>query len=117
MGGGLHLIVIILLVLLFPCPHLVSRYSGNAEYFGGVVSFSSTQFEAINGFPNNFWGWGGEDDEMALRVRGVGYSPAAPPADCGGSFEDLEHMSLDDKLQVRCGTPTRTGCYCYCYCD
>jgi len=44
------------------------RYSGNAKYFGGVVAFSSSMFMQINGFPNNFWGWGGEDDEMYQRV-------------------------------------------------
>jgi hypothetical protein len=45
-----------------------SRYSGNPKYFGGVVSFSDDMFSRINGFPNNFWGWGGEDDEMYKRT-------------------------------------------------
>jgi hypothetical protein len=36
-----------------------SRYSGNKDYIGGVTAFSSRCFERINGFPNNFWGWGG----------------------------------------------------------
>lgn len=31
------------------------RYSNNPKYFGGVVSFSSSDFQSINGFPNNFW--------------------------------------------------------------
>ena len=41
------------------------RYSGNQAYFGGVVSFTSEQFEAVNGFPNNFWGWGGEGNVIS----------------------------------------------------
>jgi predicted glycosyltransferase involved in capsule biosynthesis len=47
------------------------RYSGNEKYLGGIVSFSIKQFEDINGFPNNFWGWGGEDDEMKKRIDTV----------------------------------------------
>jgi len=27
------------------------RYSGNKKYFGGVVSFSSSDYKRINGFP------------------------------------------------------------------
>ena len=29
-------------------------------------------FEKINGFSNDFWGWGGEDDELLQRVIAVG---------------------------------------------
>ena len=45
------------------------RYSNNPKYFGGIVSFNSTDMNAINGFPNTFWGWGGEDDEMQKRCE------------------------------------------------
>ena len=48
-----------------------NRYNNNPRYFGGIVSFSQEMFEAINGFPNNFWGWGGEDDEMYKRIKQV----------------------------------------------
>lgn len=54
------------------------RYSTNDNYFGGIVKFSAKQFVAINGFPNNFWGWGGEDDEMLKRVHKVGSVYAYP---------------------------------------
>ena len=41
-------------------------------YFGGITSFSVSQFKQINGFPNNFWGLGGEDDELHKRTKKVG---------------------------------------------
>ena len=39
------------------------------EIFGGVVSMKTTLFRNLNGFSNQFWGWGGEDDDMARRLR------------------------------------------------
>jgi hypothetical protein len=44
------------------------RYSGTS-YFGGIVSFLSDDFKQVNGFPNSFWGWGGEDDALRERCR------------------------------------------------
>lgn len=48
-----------------------NRYNSNDKYFGGIISFSKEQFEEINGYPNNFWGWGGEDDELMKRAQEV----------------------------------------------
>ena len=57
-------------------PHHIARcwdrYSNNPKYFGGIVSFSSSDYKRINGYPNTFWGWGGEDDELQLRCNALG---------------------------------------------
>lgn len=37
------------------------------EFFGGVSGLTVEQFQKINGFPNAFWGWGGEDDDLWNR--------------------------------------------------
>mmetsp|Transcript_13354 Transcript_13354/g.20020 ORF Transcript_13354/g.20020 Transcript_13354/m.20020 type:complete len:371 (+) Transcript_13354:35-1147(+) len=76
------------------------RYSNNESYFGGIVKFSIEQFKLINGFPNNFWGWGGEDDEMLKRVKKVSLQPVAPQVvnDKETMILDMENMDLTQKL-------------------
>lgn len=44
-----------------------------ADIFGGVSALTKEQMEKINGFSNEFWGWGGEDDDMANRIKYYGY--------------------------------------------
>ncbi|KAG5282436.1 hypothetical protein AALO_G00056000 [Alosa alosa] len=53
------------------------------EFFGGVSGLTVEQFRKINGFPNAFWGWGGEDDDLWNRVQYAGYSVSRPPGDIG----------------------------------
>ena len=36
--------------------------------FGGVTAFTRSDFLGANGYPTIYWGWGGEDDDMYLRV-------------------------------------------------
>ncbi|KAI4811735.1 hypothetical protein KUCAC02_014611 [Chaenocephalus aceratus] len=39
-----------------------------SEFFVGVSGLTVEQFWKINGFPNAFWGWGGEDDDLWNRL-------------------------------------------------
>ena len=72
-----------------------SRYNANPNYCGGIISWNKEDFQRINGFPNNFWGWGGEDDEMMLRMKEIGLKMQSPTT---GSLKDLEYMTLEEKL-------------------
>ncbi|XP_015985823.1 beta-1,4-galactosyltransferase 1 [Rousettus aegyptiacus] len=53
------------------------------QYFGGVSALSKEQFLTINGFPNNYWGWGGEDDDIFNRLVFRGMSISRPNAVVG----------------------------------
>merc|ERR1711976_653757 len=34
-------------------------------------AFRKETFETLNGFSNQFWGWGGEAEEMSLRIEKI----------------------------------------------
>lgn len=53
------------------------------QYFGGVSAMSKKQYEKINGFPNNYWGWGGEDDDIFNRLSLRGMRISRPSAEIG----------------------------------
>nr|XP_033774138.1 beta-1,4-galactosyltransferase 1 isoform X2 [Geotrypetes seraphini] len=53
------------------------------QFFGGVSALSKNQFQKINGFPNNYWGWGGEDDDIYNRITFKGMSLSRPDAIIG----------------------------------
>ncbi|KAM8947045.1 beta-1,4-galactosyltransferase 5 isoform 2-T2 [Pelodytes ibericus] len=60
------------------------------EFFGGVSGLTVEQFRKINGFPNAFWGWGGEDDDLWNRVQYAGYSVTRPEGDLG-KYKSIPH--------------------------
>jgi len=52
--------------------HTLINYHGThkpifEQYFGGVTLFPIEIFEKINGYSNNYWGWGFEDDDLLWR--------------------------------------------------
>lgn len=64
---------------LYTCPaqprHMsvaVNKFKYKLPYktlFGGIAAINVKQFQELNGFSNQFWGWGGEDDDMSKRIR------------------------------------------------
>lgn len=86
----------------------------NRRYFGGVVAFNQADFEAINGFPNTFWGWGGEDDEMYSRIIEVSgrseYLWSRPRSSC----HNLQLLSpQSDARWWRFVLATKAFCACF----
>jgi hypothetical protein len=42
------------------------------EYFGGVTLFPMQLFRRINGYSNEYWGWGFEDNDLLYRCKTFG---------------------------------------------
>lgn len=59
------------------------------EYFGGITMFPSKIFKLINGFSNEYWGWGCEDDDLRLRCTKLKINVGYRNGDC----RDLELIS------------------------
>ncbi|XP_062236052.1 beta-1,4-galactosyltransferase 1-like [Platichthys flesus] len=60
-------------------------------FFGGVSSLSKEQYLKINGFPNTYWGWGGEDDDIFGRIGLRGMSISRPDLQTG-KYKMIKHV-------------------------
>ncbi|KAM9431858.1 beta-1,4-galactosyltransferase 3 isoform 1-T3 [Clarias gariepinus] len=67
-------------------------------YFGGVSALSPLHYLKMNGFPNNYWGWGGEDDDIGIRVSLAGMSISRPALRIG-RYKMIKHK-LDKGNEV-----------------
>jgi hypothetical protein len=50
--------------------HLVSKLNKEVpfiDYFGGVTLFNVHDYKLVNGYSNEYWGWGFEDDDLLYR--------------------------------------------------
>ena len=53
--------------------HLATGFSNSDReifdtYFGGVTLFPIDLFKKVNGYSNEYWGWGFEDDDLLMRL-------------------------------------------------
>jgi len=58
-----------------------------AGYFGGVTLFDKHSFIKANGYSNEYWGWGAEDDDVLYRCVIKGMKPARK----NGRYRSLSH--------------------------
>lgn len=56
-------------------------------YFGGVTLFDKRSFFEVNGFSNNYWGWGAEDDDIIFRCKVSGIKTFRK----NGRYKSLAH--------------------------
>ena len=53
--------------------HLATNFTNSEReifktYFGGVTLCPSDVFKRVNGYSNEYWGWGFEDDDLLMRL-------------------------------------------------
>lgn len=68
----------------------------NKKFIGGVLSINKYDFYLVNGFPNDFWGWGGEDDALSQRLTSNKIIIKQPSE---GAVYDLEELTIEQKLE------------------
>jgi hypothetical protein len=89
----------------------LSKYNyglGYDQYFGGVVLFTKEQSYQTNGYSNNYWDWGQEDDDLFWRCYFEGFST-------GKVFKSYENKPVanfngDDSLIVIPTNETISNC-------
>ena len=47
---------------------IIGIYTSGCDTLGGIIKFHKNTFQKINGFPDNFWGWGVEDKALQNRA-------------------------------------------------
>ena len=76
------------------------------DYFGGVTMFNKEDFELINGFSNEYWGWGFEDDDLLIRCLDSNLELDKNQIDTGGSDELQTFKFNGDSFIKLTGTST-----------
>ena len=65
-------------------------------YIGGINIYNREDYKKINGFPNDFWGWGGEDDAIYDRLAINNLIVLRPDK---GEIKELPHQSMKELKQ------------------
>jgi len=65
------------------------------EYLGGVFLTKRREFEKVNGYSNEYWGWGNEDDDLYIRYQLSGSKIQQRP----GRYLSLPHPTSQASLE------------------
>ena len=73
-----------------------------------MVALSAKDYAAVNGFSNQFWGWGGEDDDFGNRViardlKISRYAPEIARLD-GHTTQSNNSNAIQPRLDIRQAT-------------
>lgn len=65
-----------------------------AAIYGGVSAMTKEHMRKVNGFSNLFFGWGGEDDDMAARIKAKGLKISRYPMSVA-RYRMIKHSSKE----------------------
>lgn len=60
-------------------------------FVGGAIAFRPDDYVKCNGYPNDCWGWGLDDEELGLRMAEAGLRVVKPSC---GTYSDLDPINL-----------------------
>ena len=67
------------------------EYQFDPYYFGGVLLVNKEDFLRVNGFSNQYWGWGAEDDDLKKRFDRTWTIPRAQRM---GRYRSIERAAF-----------------------
>jgi hypothetical protein len=65
------------------------KYNGSSNFVGGILSIPLNIMDHINGYSNNFWGWGREDHNLYKRLSAQQIKIYRPNT---GNVIEIEHV-------------------------
>jgi hypothetical protein len=68
-------------------------------FLGALCGFTKSVYTKVNGYPNNFWGWGGEDDALITRFSNSDTEKIYYPK--VGSIIDMEEGKNMSTINVK----------------
>lgn len=71
-------------------------------FLGALISFDKKLFMKLNGYPNNFWGWGGEDDSLFIRLNQNNvHNIAIPEKGASIDMEESNHKKINIPTKIK----------------
>lgn len=78
------------------------KYTSSTNFLGRILKMTKEAYQALNGFPNTFYGWGGEDDAFANRIYDAGETVYRPTEkNAGYEMETTNDIFLDKESEER----------------
>lgn len=74
------------------------------ELVGGVLILNREEYLRVNGYSNQFWAWGGEDDDMGLRLKAENITIARPDNVCFVSVDWYSDVHCRNTLVLQCSS-------------
>nr|XP_039254037.1 beta-1,4-galactosyltransferase 2-like [Styela clava] len=72
-------------------PEVFKKKGERIHLFGGVSMLTPKQLNDINGCSNAYWGWGGEDDDLYIRLWSKGYKIQSESYNKSCVFHMIKH--------------------------
>jgi len=71
-----------------------------SDFMGGIISFNEKTYKKVNGFPNRFFGWGGEDDAIYNRMVtndvAIGKIICDQPTEKDINIKEMNHQNTSE---------------------